>query len=146
MSARVVLIGIALVGAALGLTACTQGATVFHLSGVALVDPSSEIRDPHNSRYLAISPEVILHKSGTGRTSFPLKIAPGTTSVQIYLSCTPGSKFKVAIGIGYSGGCTTSFVGYADIPITAHNAKDPVVVSVDPDTDFDLLVIRTPSS
>lgn len=130
-------------------TGCTSGATprptaAYKPSGTPstrLIAPATTLEKPENAVLGDLS-AVLLERCGRGPARFPIVVPPGVRSVRAFLSCTPGSSFRVTISKAYWSGCANPFVASADIPVTT--ATRSVRVTVPAGTAFSLLVIRTP--
>lgn len=106
-----------------------------------LVDPLAEITDPTDGRFVAAKITPLLHKGAEGPGTFTISGLADVQSVRIYIACAPDSHFRVTVGKWFSGGCSSRFQNWADIPVENVRA---VNVAVPAGTRYALLVIRTP--
>jgi hypothetical protein len=107
-----------------------------------IVDPLSEITDKNNSRYVDSAVKPLLHSHGVGPSRFQLKPDAGTSSLRVYVACTPTSQFKAAVGKGFSGECASRFENFADIPVPSGDLN--LNLTVPGTTQFVVVVIPTP--
>ncbi|GAA4682424.1 hypothetical protein [Frondihabitans cladoniiphilus] len=107
----------------------------------AAVDPLVQIKDPSNDLYTDAANHPVLHVQGTGSRSYTLKSLPaGTTRVTFYVSCSPSSRFVVAMGKNFSGPCGHVVANSGGIPVDAATAPT-VTITLPKTTSFWLVGI-----
>jgi len=107
-----------------------------------LVDPLSEVTDPHNSRYIADEVATLLHERGKGPTTAAIDdLGSGTKSVRFFVACSPDSHFTLSMVGYYSGPCGRTFENTGEIPIIAGQSKATVTLDLPGGVSYWLLAI-----
>lgn len=109
-----------------------------------ITDPFSEITDKKNPRYVKSALTPLLHTRGVGPSQYQLKADAGTRSVRVYIACSPTSEFTASVGKAFSGGCSSRFENFADIPVSPGELH--LKIAIPATTQFAVVIIPTPSN
>ena len=113
-----------------------------HASSTGLVDPFTEISDPHSDRFVNKGIEPALHVKGNGPQSYTIpRPANGVRQFQFYVSCSPESTFTLTMTKFYSGSCSKQFSNTGTIPLPPGDGPIDVQLEVPEGVDCWLLAI-----
>ena len=125
-----VLAASAVVLPAAGCTGGDDGASArASASAEAARDPLLELADTDSPQYSDDAARPLLHRSGVGPAHFTVPRPASATAVRFYVSCSPDSRFRVAMSTWLSGPCSTAFQNSGELPLGPTDR--PVTVDLD---------------